>query len=137
MDENGKRTKQVDRLTDDRISSMSEEMRALIAREFAGGGADAGTGSPEAPGSRGAAGTPGRPVRPGTAADEQEAAEAAARLAAEIHRTERRIDRIERSSSGGRYQGASTGGPSGRYARLLSRSARLERRRRALKSQQF
>jgi hypothetical protein len=133
MDDHRKRPQQVDRLTDDRISEMSEESRALIARELAGRGAVV----PEAPGRRPLPGVPDRVVRPSTAAEEAEAAEAAARLAAEIHRTERRLDRIERSANHSRYQTGSAAGPSGRYARLLSRSARLERRRRALKSEQF
>ena len=54
-----------------------------------------------------------------------------ARLTAELHRTERRMDRIDRMNAPSRYQ-VGSGAPSGRYARLESRARRLERQLRSL-----
>ena len=70
----------------------------------------------------------------GRPADEDpEAAAAAVRIAAELRSTERRLDRMERGMTRGRYQMPSDSPPHGRYARLLRRADRLERQLRRLR----
>ena len=54
---------------------------------------------------------------------------------ADLHRTERRLYQLDRFTSRPRYAMTSAGGPTGRYARLLSRANRLERKLRALRAQ--
>ena len=113
-------TSRPDRLharTSERVDRMSDEARAEIARNFAA--------------KRAIVAEPrfGR----GAEAAEAELAAEVARVRADLQRTERRLDRLERASSGGRYQLSTGGMPSGRYARLLTRAERLERRLRALR----
>jgi hypothetical protein len=117
MDDNVKRPGQVGRLTSDRVTELSEETRAEIARSLAGRPAP----------------VPGAPARPGPHLADEETAALAIRLAADLHRTERRLHQIQRASGGSRYQVGSASAPTGRYARLLSRADRLERQLRALK----
>lgn len=94
---------------------MPDETRAEIARDLAG--------------RRDTVPDPLYRRRAAAIGDAAEAARAeeAARLTAELRRTERRLDRLERSFSPSRYQLRSAGPPTGRYARLLSRAQRLER----------
>jgi hypothetical protein len=103
--------------TSERVERMSDEARAEIARTIAAG--------------RGLVADP----RFGRLAEAEEAAlaEERARVKADLHRTERRLIRLARSGGGGRYQMGAGSGPKGRYARLLSRADRLERRLRSLR----
>lgn len=67
------------------------------------------------------------------AAQDAEAAAAVLRLTAELQKTERRLDRLDRSFTHSRYQTGGASLPTGRHARLLSRASRLERQLRALR----
>jgi hypothetical protein len=122
---------QIARRTIDRVDGLSDETRAELARSFAdkqlgpdlGGGKERGGRSPiTLP-------FPGRGQTP----EEAELEEAIARVSADLHRTNRRLHRIERANTGGRYQVGSASAPSGRYARLLGRADRLERELRSLR----
>jgi hypothetical protein len=114
--------------TSDRVARMSDEARAELARNIAERRA-AGGDVPE----RKATVSPLKPARRGATVPEPEADAAAVRIAADLQRTERRIQQIERSFSSSRYQMAEGGPPSGRYARLLRRANRLERQLRTLR----
>lgn len=103
--------------TSERVEGMSDEARAEIARNIAG---------------RRAVVVEPRFGRGAEAAEAELAAEAA-RIRADLSRTERRLDRLERAATGSRYQMGTGSGPAGRYARLLTRAERLERRLRALR----
>jgi hypothetical protein len=98
---------------------MSDEERVDLARKIAG---HPGYFFPEEPTEE--SGRKGGPLDPATAAE-------IARLTAELRRTERRMDRLERLNAPSRYQPGS-GHPSARYMRLESRARRLERQLRAL-----
>jgi hypothetical protein len=65
-------------------------------------------------------------------AGEAARAEEAARITAELRRTERRLDRLDRFSTKSRYQMGEGGSPGGRYARLERHAERLERKLRQL-----
>lgn len=108
-----------------RVAGMSEEERAEIARKLAGRGKRVDEAAPRQA-ARALAGPP--------PAVNEDASAAVLRLTAELNRTERRLDRMERAATGGRYQIGGDGAPSGRYARLLSRADRLERQLRSLRS---
>ena len=115
--------------TSDRVDTMSDEARAELARSFA----DKKAGVTDE-GFRRAVLTPYESAgRAGHALDEEAAAAEVVRLTAELNRTNRRLDRMERSFSHGRYQTGSAAPPSGRYARLMSRAERLERELRSLR----
>jgi hypothetical protein len=129
MDDKRTRPGDVDRLTSDRIAELSDDVRAGIARDLAGRKA---TVPDHGPRRRLVPDMP-LPTR-GTEAEDAEFEERAARLTAELHRTERRLDQIERSATHGRYQSGGASSASGRYARLLSRADRLDRQLRALKA---
>jgi hypothetical protein len=116
----------ISRQTIDRVDGLSDESRAELARNFAS------TGGPLASGGATSPIAIPFPGRGGQTAEEAEREEAIARVSADLHRTNRRLHRIERTSSGGRYQVGGASAPSGRYARLLSRADRLERELRAL-----
>jgi hypothetical protein len=122
---------QLHRGTSNRIDGLSTEERAALHREFAGKRTpDSGSGSARrrlTP-----AGFPMDPLAKPSREEEELAAEAA-RVAADLHRTQRQLDRIERSSTRSRYVMSTGGAPHGRYARLLSRADRLERRLRKLR----
>jgi hypothetical protein len=106
--------------TSDRVREMSDEERRELARKIAG---HPGYIAPE-PDPREERREKRHLEDPATLAE-------IARLTAELHRTERRMDRIDRMSSHSRYQ-VGTSAPSGRYARLESRARRLERQLRSL-----
>src|SRR4051812_29533231 len=98
----------VDAHTSDRVERMTDEAREDLARKLAGrrrGVTDEGFRSPVV--------VPYVSGR-GTAADDELAGEVA-RLTAELQRTERRLDRIERLSTRSRYQMTGGGSPSARY----------------------
>jgi hypothetical protein len=117
MDDEFTRPAQPDDLTgrtSDRVAGMSDEERAELARDLA----------------RRTASVPDTPAR--RAPDAPDPAAAAVRLTAELHRTERRLDRLDRSISHSRYQ-IGSGSASGRYARLVSRARRLERQLRSFR----
>lgn len=124
----------ISRQTIDHVDGLSEEARAELARNFAGPrtpGPDLGGGKARA--RRGPIAIP-YSGRGGVLSEEEaEREEAIARVSADLSRTNRRLDRIERASSGSRYQLGPASAPSGRYARLLSRADRLERQLRSLK----
>jgi hypothetical protein len=111
--------------TTDRVAGMSDEARVALHRKIHGGKEtvpDKGFGTP----------TDlqygyGRP-----AGDAPDPSAEVIRLEAELHRTERRIERIERGHTRERFQATSYTAPHGRYARLLSRADRLERQLREL-----
>jgi hypothetical protein len=113
--------------TSDRVDTMSDEARAELARSFA----DKKRGVTDE-GFRKAVTTPYESAGRAHELDEETAAEVV-RLTAELNRTNRRLDRMERGVSHGRYQTGSAAPPNGRYARLLSRVERLERELRALR----
>ena len=120
--------KDIERLTaatSDRVAEMTEEERADLARILAGrrdGVPDVGFRRRQK--LHDAAVHPyGQP-----AADEA----AVVRLTAELHKTERRIDQIERGFRRSRYQMNGGGGPDRRYLRLLRRADRWERMLRSL-----
>jgi hypothetical protein len=107
------------RLTDlagDRAREMSDAERVDLARKIAG---HPGYFFPEERDDERAG-----HLDPATAAE-------IARLTAELRRTERRMDRLERLNAPSRYQ-VGSGTPSARYMRLESRARRLERQLRAL-----
>ena len=111
---------QVTARTSKRVAGMSEKERAEIARKLAG--------------RRDAVGDPRqRRHAAETEACEAARAEASVRVATELQRTERRLDRIERYATKSRYQKGGSGPPSGRYARLLRRADRLERQLNSLR----
>src|SRR5829696_1008354 len=95
--------------TTKRVGQMSEAERGDVARKLAGRRDIVADPVYRHPG-------------PQADADEAARAEAAARVEAELHRTERRLWRLERTSTKSRYQMSSGGPPSGRYARLISRA---------------
>lgn len=131
MDDKRKRLAPIDPLTGrttDRVAEMSDEARAELARELAGRGKTVA----DAPFRRVAV-VPDTPLRRSPEITDPAAAAAILRLEAELHRTERRLERVERSFTRSRYQTGSDAPPSGRYARLLSRAERLERQLRALR----
>ena len=99
----------VDAHTSRHIAGLSDDERNDIARALAGGDA-----------------TPAPDAVPDPDA-------AALRLQLELHRAERRIDRLERLFSFSRYGTGSGGPPPGPYARLISRVDRLERELRSLR----
>lgn len=106
--------------TSKRVARMSEKEREEVARKLA---------------ERKATVPDPRPHRAaaGTDASEASRAEEAARITAELSRTDRRLDRMERAMTRGRYQKPGGGGPAtGRYGRLLTRAERLERQLRSL-----
>ena len=109
-----------------RIDGMSDEERAELHRDLSGR-------KPTVPdeGLRRVA-TPNYGVLR-TAEEEAEVAAKVARLQADLHRTNRRLHQIERSTTSSRYQLGEGPPPSGRHARLLSRAKRLERQLRALR----
>jgi hypothetical protein len=111
--------------TSKRVAEMSDAERADLARELA----RRKRLLPEAPVRRFVE-TP-RVPRPAKKPDD-ERAEAVARLTVELHKTERRLDRLERSVTATRYGGTSAPAAA-RYAQLLSRADRLERQLRALR----
>jgi hypothetical protein len=123
----------ISRQTIDRVDGLTDEARAELARSFAdkelgpdlGGGKERRGRSPLAFPFSG---------RTGESAEEAEREEAIARVTADLHRTNRRLDRIERTSTGSRYQMGRASAPSGRYARLLTRADRLERELRKLRA---
>jgi hypothetical protein len=100
----------------DAVDNMSAEARVELARDIAGREVFR-----------------PNPVRRPSEGPDPATEALAVRVAAELHQTERRLDRIERSLSRGRYQTGSGGAPSGRYARLLRRADRLERQLRSLR----
>lgn len=99
---------------------MSDEERAELARRLA----ERKAAGPQGP-VRKATKLPRVPVRP----DEPDpgVAAAVARLTAELRRTERRLDRLERTVTHNRYQSGGPGLPYGLHLRLLTRADRLER----------
>jgi hypothetical protein len=113
--------------TSDRVAEMTDEERVALARTLAGrrkAVADRGF--------RQSGGFPYHPgLRPRTEPDQEQEA-AIVRLTAELHKTERRIDQLERGFRRSRYQMNGGGGPDRRYLRLLRRADRLERQLRAL-----
>ena len=60
-------------------------------------------------------------------------ADAIVRLTGELHRTERRLDRLEVLMTRGRYQTGGGAVTHGRYARLCRRADRIERELRSLR----
>jgi HPt (histidine-containing phosphotransfer) domain-containing protein len=123
------RTDGVSRRTSDRVDGMSDEARAELAQRMAGRPSVV----PDAPARRPVT-LPYGPIRPGTAELDEETAELVARVSADLHRTERRLYQLDRSSSRSRYQMVEGGSPSARYTRLASRARRLERQLRRLRS---
>jgi hypothetical protein len=126
MDEEVIKPPEPDRLyghTTDRVADMTDEARVELHRKLAGRTAGV-TDTPY-----GRSENPHDPLvrRPENA----DPAAIALRLEAELHRVERRLDRLDRSVSHSRYQTGSAQ-PSGRYARLVSRARRLERQLRAV-----
>lgn len=115
--------------TSERAGSISAEDRTELARHLSGG---RGGTVPDAGFRRS-----GRPIDPrfrrSAEAEEAKRAAAAARVEAQLQSVERRLARMEGSSERGRYQVGEAGSPTGRYARLLSRADRLERRLRSLR----
>jgi hypothetical protein len=101
--------------TTKRVGGMSETERADVARKLAGRRDVVSDPPYKRSGAKAAAAEAAR-------------AEEAARVEAELHRTERRLWRLERTSTKSRYQMSTGGPPSGRYARLISRADRLERK---------
>ena len=105
-----------------RVERMSDTEREDVARKLAGR-RDIG---------------PVTAIRPRTSpwgndeAAEAARAEEAARVTAELRRTERRLDRLDRFSTKSRYQMGGGSAPSGRYARLERHAERLERKLRSL-----
>jgi hypothetical protein len=112
--------------TSDRVAEMSDEARAELARRLAGRAAE----FPGGPSRKGVIYPDRQPSPPAEAPDAADAT--AARLAAELHATERRLDRIENSMTHARYQHG-PGTPDGRYIRLASRARRLERQLRRIR----
>jgi hypothetical protein len=110
--------------TSKRVAEMTDAERAALARELARRRGPV----PEAPVRR--AVKPPDVGRTATAPDAGRS-EAAARVTVELRKTERQLDRLERSFSPSRYGGSDPS--SARYARLLSRADRLERQLRALR----
>src|SRR4051794_32018492 len=106
-------------LAGDRVRVMSDEERVDLARKLAG---HPGYFFPEED-EHERGGGKGQ-LDPATAAE-------IARLTAELRRTDRRMDRLERLTAPSRYQ-VGSGTPSARYMRLESRARRLERQLRAL-----
>lgn len=105
-----------------RVAEMSDEERTALAREFARsmrGLADAPVATP-------------RPRRSAKTPDDGRA-KAAARLTAELRKTQRHLDRLERLLTASRYGGGTDAPAAARYARLLSRADRLEGQLRALR----
>jgi hypothetical protein len=128
MDEKHKRQGPiVSARTSDRVAEMSDELRADIARDLAGRRDTV----PDQPVRRRLT-TPYEAGRRADTADAEVEAPAA-RIAADLHRTERRLYQLERGSTSSRYQMHEGGPPSGRYARLLRRAEQLERQLRALR----
>jgi hypothetical protein len=123
--------KRISRETIDRVDGLTEEARTELARSFAGRVLGPDLGGGKARDHRDPIAIP-YPGRGGQTVEEIEREEAIARVTADLHRTHRRLDRIERTNTGGRYQVGGASAPSGRYARLLSRAHRLERELRAL-----
>ena len=107
---------------------MSEEARAELARNLSG---KKGETVPDA-GLRSARRLTTPYAITHGSLEEAEVAEKVVRLKADLHRTERRIDQIERSATSSRYQMAEGSGPTGRHARLLRRARRIERQLRSL-----
>jgi hypothetical protein len=103
-----------------RVERMSDTEREDVARKLAG--------------RRDVA--PARSILPSPhgldSAGEAARAEEAARITAELRRTERRLDRLDRFSTKSRYQMGSGSAPAGRYARLERHAERLERKLRSL-----
>jgi hypothetical protein len=115
--------------TSDRVAGMSDEERAELARKMAAeqrAVPDASTQSPVV--------LPYRPSRRAQEALDEETEVAIVRVGADLHRTERRLQQLDRKSSRSRYQMTTGSGPTGRYARLLRRADRLERQLRALRA---
>jgi hypothetical protein len=131
MDDQLKPPTEAERLaarTSERVGEMSDEARAELHRKI-----HEGKPSPTVTPLRKKAVTlPYGPV--GHPADEDpEAAAAVVRIQAELHATERRLNRLERGMTRSRYQMPSDSPPHGRYARLLRRAERLERQLRRLR----
>jgi hypothetical protein len=115
--------------TSDRVDGMTDESRVDLARKLAGRRDTV----PDA-GLRGRPATlPHHAVTKRAAVEEAESAAQVVRLQADLHRTERRLHQIERKLTSSRYQMAEAGRPTGRYARLIRRADRLERRLRSLR----
>ena len=104
--------------TTDRVDSMTDEARVDLHRDLAGWK----KAFPNA--------TPAPAPDAKTVATDEEIAAAVARVAAELRRTHRQVDRLERLMM--RRYGSSA--PYGRHARLLSRIERLERLERGLRA---
>ena len=111
-----------------RIDGMSDEERVELARNLAER-RSAGLSEPV----RRIAATPDTPSHRAAATGKPADTDAITRLTADLRRTHRRLDQIERTSTSSRYQLGEGSAPSGRYARLLSRANRLERQLRALR----
>ena len=112
--------------TSERVDAMSDQARAELARNIAERKGAVHDGS-----SRRVLTPPSKGGR--SAAEEEEVAAAVLRLTTELHRTERRLYRLERTFAHGRYQTGSASPPTGRHARLLSRASQLERELRSLR----
>jgi hypothetical protein len=118
----------VDARTSKRVAEMTDAERTALARELAR--------------RKAALHEPARPVikrpdvRPPAPAEptqEEEHEQAVARVTEELRKTQRHLDRLERSYAPSRYGGSGAYPGGGRYQRLLSRADRLERELRALR----
>lgn len=112
-----------DARTTDRVARMTEKEREELARELARRRGATPEADPTAQEQTAPPAFPERPVSPDPSV--------AARLTAELRTTERRLDRLERIETPGRYGGSAQ--PSGRYDRLISRAERIERKLRNLR----
>jgi hypothetical protein len=112
--------------TSKRVAEMNDAERAALARELA-------RRTRAAPEARVRPAVRAPDARPSAKTPNNGRAEAAARLTAELRKTERHLDRVERASSPSRYGGGSSLPASARSARLLSPADRLERQLRKLR----